>query len=562
VWKSTSGRWVQEIEEGDDLLNGKIVPARVSPRELALIVGQLISSVVLYVASQFGIFSLYVLSGILLAGLVVCTVGYSTRSSTRLFTIVLCFFVFRYIPIVKYGQPLFDDAWSDLRTAKFFADANMITVVPQMPNPALSEYSDWPPLHLLSIAISRVLGLQLPDVFTYFGPIVAFPSLIFVYLLARDLFGDSRKAAFSALVISTFSIPLFWQLQMVRQNMGISIFCGGLYTYVKFRRSRSLSALAISLVLFCFLPLVHHLTALVAIATLSLAFLLEGTRSKDRLSSGFLLLVASTTLLAWTTVQAQVVIPAMFGRLLGLISPERGDIAFIQQRLINHFDTYDLLTIVRMSCLACASLLGLVTIARRKSRFRGLLIAFFIASAIPLSVALFNHVVDERFALLLTLPVALLVGGTRPRQKWLLGLVLVLIVLPTPFKLYETFNAAPTYVFDANSSVNFGYGEFSKFRNTDAIMLARWNGRVNSNMVIVTDGYDIQILQQYYDPTMLYYLDTYDTGRITLTFFNPDYIAGRYTHSDLVNIDRVLSRGDLIYNDGAQVGYHVEQTTS
>jgi len=522
-----------------------------------LAIGQIISALLLYVGSQYGIFPLYFVAGIMLSTLLIIAVGYCSRNSLSFFAVVFSFFVFRYLPILKFSQPLFDDPWSDLRTATFFADAGRFFEIPQMPNHALTEYSRWPPLHLLSITISRVLGTTLFDVFTYFGPLLAFPSLLFIYLLARQLFSDAKKAALSALVISVFAITVFWQIQVVRQNLAISMFCGGIYAYVKSRQSKTLSPLLASLLFFSILPFVHHLTSLAALATLIFAFIVERAYWRDKVSSAFVLYVASITVWVWVAFQGDFIISPLFYRALALIyGPRGGDLQFIQSRMLLHFDLYDLLNILRILCLALVAVLGLFHIVKRKPRFGGIVAALFVTNAVPLCLALFYRVIDQRFALLLTLPTAVLAGYMRPGRRLVLALLLVLLVIPAPFKLYETFDAAPTYVFDSSAGINYGYGEFSKYRTDGAIALAQWSGK-NNNMPVATDGYDIQVLQQYYNPALIYYLELYRIEDGTVIIFNRYYVAGRYGDEFLTGLRPIISRAAFVYNDGTQVVYYV-----
>jgi len=536
-----------------------------------LLAGLALAGMPLFIGSQFGSLDLYLLGAILFVALAIFILVCCSDGFYRIFTVVLSFFLFRYIAILKYAQPLFDDPWSDLRTATFFADANRVVPLPEMSNARLMLYSRWPLSHLLAVTISRVAGVRLLDIYTYFGPIIAFPSVLLVFLIARDLFRDTGKAAISALILSVFSIPLFWQMQVGRQNLGITILCVGLYAYVKARRSRSRGALMLAVISFAILPLVHHLTALAALATVTFAFALDRIYWKSDRSPRFLLFVWVITLLAWTVFQEGILIPALFYRSLALVFGlgEGGKFMSIQSRLRMHFDLYDLLAVVRVLCLMCAASLGLFLIIKRKMEFGALLGALFLANGVLLLLSFVSAEVDERFALLLTLPTALLVACTWPKKRWLVVLLLTIIIVPTPFKLYETFYAAPVYVYDMHASVEFRYGEFGKFRGEDILIIAQWNAKYTPKLPLLTDDYNGEVVQQYYDPALIYFIASTDRHRVSyhpqdhlFVFFNRDYAAGRYGSVVLADLERTISNTDLVYNDGSQVGYYVVRHSS
>lgn len=531
-----------------------------------LVAGLALAGMPLYLGSQFGVLGLYLLGAILFVGLVILVLACCSDGFSRILTVMLSFFLFRYVAILKYAQPLFDDPWSDLRTATFFADANRIIALPEMSNAELTLYSRWPLSHLLAIAISRVAAVRLLDIYTYVGPIIAFPSVLFIFLIARDIFRDERKAAISALVISVFSIPLFWQMQFGRQDLGITILCAGLYAYVRARRSRSPVALLLTFLFFSILPLVHHLSALAALATLTFAFALDRLYWKNDASPRLLISVWAVTLLIWTVLQGGFLIPALYYRSLALIfGPiEGGKLMTIQSRLHMHFDLYDLLAVVRVFCLMCAASLGLLLVIRRKLELGALLTGFFLSNGILLLLSFVSGEVDERFALLLTLPTALLVAYTWPRKRWMTFLLLMIIVAPAPFKLYETFNATPVYVYDERASVVFSYGEFSKFRGEDTFIMAQWNAKHNPKLPVLTDEYNGQVSQQYYDPTLIYFIGSANTQIVSyhpedqlFVFINREYTAGRYGSAVLADLDQTIFQTDLVYNDGSQVGYYV-----
>jgi len=145
-----------------------------------------------------------------------------------------------------------------------------------------------------------------------------------------------------------------------------------------------------------------------------------------------------------------------------------------------------------------------------------------------------------------------------------LAMALIILILPTPFKLFETFNAAPSYVFDARSSVDFSFGEFSKYRGSDTFALAQWNAEFNIHRKVLVDRYNGEILQQYYDPALIYLIAPYALDEVVyhpkvnlLVFFNRYYAAGRYVGPVVDDLQQLISHADMIYNDGSQLGYFV-----
>ncbi len=214
--------------------------------------------------------------------------------------------------------------------------------------------------------------------------------------------------------------------------------------------------------------------------------------------------------------------------------------------------------------LGAAAVFGLVISFKRKSRLGWVLAGLFFSNAIPLFLAMFiSRNVDERFGLLLTLPTAVLFASVLPSRRRLITVILVLLLIATPFKLYETFNATPTYVYDGGASVHFEYGEFSKFRTYDAFQLAAWNAKVNVNNVL-TENYEGQLLQQFYDPALIYYIGAHDPNRVSyhptsdiLILYHRYYTTGRFGEAVLADLNQLTSKGQLIYNDGTQFGYFV-----
>jgi hypothetical protein len=314
--------------------------------------------------------------------------------------------------------------------------------------------------------------------------------------------------------------------------------------------------LIISLLLFSVLPLIHHLTSLAALATLALAFVIEKIYRKNNISASLVIYFVSITLLTWAvTSQGEFIFPELYFRTLALLFGYGvGRYVTIEARLLTHLDFFAYLTFLRLLLLAGGAFLGVFYAIKRRLHFAELLIAFFIGNGILLSLSLLRATIDERFALLLVLPTSLLMAFIRPKKTWLLALFLVLLVLPAPFTLYETFDATPTYVYQADSTVNYRYFSFTQFRGEDAFALAQWNAKFDRNAVL-TDTYNLQIMQQYSDPSVLYPV-TLPLPPIQRFFFNRYYIIEGQRKPELVILARFAIRGNVIYNDGAQFGYY------
>jgi len=483
--------------------------------ELELSVGQVIFGVLLYLGSLYGNTTLYIVSAVLYAILVILAVVNGSRTSS-VFTVVFSFLIFRYLPIVKYGQPLFGDPWSELRTAQFSADAGHVVALQAYPNPLLAVYGEWPLVHVLAVMLSNILAISLWDVFSYLAPIIAFPSLLAVFLLAREFFGDYRKAVLAGLIFSTFSLTQFWQVQMGRQNLSITLFCVAFYIYLKARQLNKNNWLFLATIVFISLTLTHSLTAFSTVVIFLFAFVFERFYWKNKASFYFPLFVVSLNLTSWVFFNQEFIILGLFERAISLFTSFGGGrVEFIQRKFLIHFDVFDFVSILRVLYLAGGSLYVILRVLGKRARFGWLLAGLFLGNGIPLSLAFFYQAIDERFSVLLTVPAALLCSDLRPNRKLWLGLILVLIVLPSPFKLYETFNVAPTYMYVSSASLKSTYAEFPKFHSSSSIFLARWATAYGGNMSVLADEYSGEAFQFYYDPMNVYFLGAHDRSKVS-----------------------------------------------
>lgn len=258
----------------------------------------------------------------------------------------------RYIPIAKLNQPLYEDPVYDMTAAIQFQKSGIVGVLPYAAVPNLRDYSGFPLVHILTISISAATGLSLFDVFTYFPPLLDLVSLLFVYLLAKHVFGNYKIAALSGLVYATFSLNMLWLgTQIIRQSMAYPLALMAIYFLIKGGKLDK-RMLALSLFSFGVLPIAHHLTAIEIFYILGFTIVLaalskygreitfpfwkkkggkpEGQTRNDRflIPVTLWLFLGASTFLYWTTYARDIILPLFTARfftiLRSVVSPWRG----------------------------------------------------------------------------------------------------------------------------------------------------------------------------------------------------------------------------------------------
>jgi len=465
-----------------------------------------------------------------------------SSGKTLFILVVVVFLALRYVPILKYNQPLYEDPVVDLAVATEFEKTGTASVLSDAPVNYLRMYSGWPFIHLMMLAVHYTTGLSLFSVSTYFPPLLDLSSLLFVYLLANHFFKSQKIAALSGLLYATFSINMFWVgTQMIRQNIAFSLALMAVYLYLKGKGNKKMAAL--SLLVFGILPIAHHLTAMemfyILSATLLLNILLnywgqifatilqkarriKSQKPRTSISSPFTLVslffIGASMFMYWTTYAREIILPLFVGRsftiLLGVFSMRSsGDLPQYMKSVELNLDTFAILTYVRALFLVAMTIWGIVALSKEQNRYRSLLYGFLLAPLPLLLIDTFiERATDWRHALFFLIPVFLLAAKSMSHfdkgkftKKAILGLCLLIVVLPAPFKLFRTLDPAPTYIYDRNSQFNFDLELRSIIVSRDEKVMAATSFMADSaNGNLAADYYVAFGLLLHYDPYKVY----------------------------------------------------------
>jgi hypothetical protein len=185
-------------------------------------------------AALAGNFIFYTVGAAILTAITVYSFLTASSERSLIILLILIFLSLRYIPLIKLSQPLYEDPVFDMATAMEFQKNGTVSVLPADPVGHLSKYSGFPLVHVLTISISAATGISLFDVFTYFPPLLDLASILFVYLLARHVFGNPKTAALSGLLYATFSLNMLWLgTQIIRQSMAYPLALMAIYFFIK-----------------------------------------------------------------------------------------------------------------------------------------------------------------------------------------------------------------------------------------------------------------------------------------------------------------------------------------
>jgi hypothetical protein len=212
----------------------------------------------------------------------------SQRSNSGLiiFQILILFVVLRslYYLATKNSIP-FGDAFWDYAVQKAFVQENQIFLIESAIKPVeagsvsqLTWYSGWPMLHSFGLAFTLITGidpLYLNLILPYVFSIVSFG---FTYLLVENLrsnLGAPREITYLTLLIYTVSPGnIWWQIQFVRQNLGMMLFTIILYLASLLYTLRNPKHFIALVIVSCFLVMTHHFTAFVATLFFGITLLL------------------------------------------------------------------------------------------------------------------------------------------------------------------------------------------------------------------------------------------------------------------------------------------------
>lgn len=515
----------------------------------------------LFSATLAGDFTFYTVGAMILTAVTVYSFVTTSSERSLIILLILISLSLRYIPVIKLNQPMYEDPVYDLAAAMEFQKNGAVSVLPYAAVPNLRDYSGFPLIHVLTISISAATGLSLFHVFTYFPPLLDLTSILFVYLLARHVFGNSRIAALSGLIYATFSLNMLWLgTQIIRQSMAYPLALMAFYLFIKGGKTDR-KMLALSLFSFGVLPIAHHLTAMEIFYILGFIILLatfskygknirfpfwkkggklESQTREDRFLFPVTLwfFFGASMFLHWTTYARDIILPLFTARSFTVLRSvvnmkEAGGLPQYVGKVTVSMNIIDILSFVRLLFLLVASISGFLILMKKKNRYRLLLYGLFLAPLPLLFIDFFiQHLADYRHALFLLIPVFLLTANVMHRfeknksyKKIIFAICLLIIIVPGPFKLFATFDPAPTYLYDKNTPYSFDSPQQRTYINDFVLSGASYIAQ-HANVNLIADYYTTFGLIFYYDPYKVLPL-----GRVIITR------AQSTTPQDIVIID-------------------------
>lgn len=235
---------------------------------------------------------------IIITSIIIIKIIFNYQSKYILISLFIIYFLIRNIYNLNMNYQIipFGDANWDYGLLKTFTNKNYIELI-QEPR-ILSLYSGWPIIHIISMILFLISGLSEFYITFILSSIFGFTTLIFVYVIYKKIiknFNSDTSIIYLGLLIYIVSPEsIFWQMQFVRQNLGILIMTIILYLILKyFKNPHSLKNNLLILFFSIISVMVHsvssvviflYLTLLVIINTLNRKILSKITKKKSLLS--------------------------------------------------------------------------------------------------------------------------------------------------------------------------------------------------------------------------------------------------------------------------------------
>jgi len=556
----------------------------------------------IFFATLAGSFIVYVVGVVILSAVTVYSFVSKSSERNLIILLIAISLSLRYVPIIKFNQPLFEDPVFDLATATEFLKNGRISVLPNAPvNDNVRIYSGFPLVHMLAISISSITGLSLFDVFTYFPPLIDLANLLLVYLLAKHVFGNSKIAALSGLIYATFSLNMLWLgIQMITQSMVYPLALMAIYLFIKGGKTDK-KMLALSLFSFGVLPIAHHLTPMEIFYIIGFTLVLasfskywknihfplwkrgrkpESQPRENRFSFpvALWLFLGASMFLYWITYAHDIILRIFSGRVLTILFSifnlkTAGGLTLYATSITRSTNIFNMLSYSRILFLAVASIIGLVLLMRGTNRYKLFFYGFFLAPLPLIFVTTFvERLTDMRHALFLLIPVFLLTASVMYRfdknksyKKIIFAICLLIIIVPGPFMLFATFDPAPRYMYDKN--VPFRFDLLRKrgvYRTEEVLSASSFLSNHVSNIDVISDYYATFGLCFYFDPyrvvpfgrvitTKAQGITSQDVVAIDMIVYNaiyrPSYLSYNLTRF-VEDIDSLPSTANSIYDNG------------
>jgi hypothetical protein len=456
--------------------------------KIFLFVTFIVNYLLLYIAIVMGEYVFYVLFTITLVTLILYS--FSSLSNNGLLLVLIAFFLYlRYIPIIKYNQPLYADSLGDLAVTRMLEEKGEIVLLEKSAVHNAQRYSGWPLLHIFALVTSKITGLSLFSIFTYYPPLIATSNFLFIYLISSTIFQNWRVGALTCLISATFAEKIFWETQMVRQNMAFSLAIMIIYLYIKNQVNKEMNYEFLLFIVLGLLPLAHHLTAIeifiifsvtefatIIINLVKTKFIFNLNISKTLFPKPFRLtflsLMCTLILSFWNAYPRDVIFPLILGRSYRILTTifQGKTSGMLTERLVMTkatLDIFGILSYAKLLFLGVMTVLGIVLLTKSKNSFKLLISSFLLA---PFSLYLITYLLqkgtEERHALFLIVPISILSSKSIIgfKKKWLLLMCVLLITFPSLFKIYTgAWKPTPTYLYDKSTSFNFFLDQKPRF---------------------------------------------------------------------------------------------------
>lgn len=187
--------------------------------------------------------------------------------------------------------PFWDGNWDFAVIKTFIEDGRIFlissasppvsTLAGYRPATILSIYSGWPLLHSLIFSLSQVSGIDAFQLSLMLPLLISVVSFLFVYLVIEEIrisLGlNVIVTNFALLIYATSAEALFWQMQFVRQNLGLMLFYISIYMFYLSITKITYSRKYLMLTMFFAMSLViaHHFTSFIMVSFFLLFFAIQ-----------------------------------------------------------------------------------------------------------------------------------------------------------------------------------------------------------------------------------------------------------------------------------------------
>jgi len=421
-----------------------------------------------------------------MVGFVICFLGLllglklassSKATGIQITVLVLIFLSLRYLSPLKYGELLGEDPRNVLALCNLYLAQGRVFPVSEIALAPIPQYSQFPGISYLLIYLHEITGVALSNLCIFLPPLLSAICVPTFYALTQRLF-PGQNSALSAylcvLFVAVLPFFIYWHMLAIPQQLALVIVPLLVLALRLEEKAKDFSsrfgAIIIGVILAVGLAISHHLTTFVVAVCLlasSVATYFLGKRRLCGLTVTLtlvLLIAAAVTLLSmrpgenvmWGTF-IEHLIKAIRGmaELSGVVTT-----SYWQQSLFSgHSVPLFASEVIRILIIVCGAILALLVLFRTKSRSHTIfaLIAVLLGSTFLLIYGLFfsTSVYPARMLVYAFIPATILAGYglsrlTRLRRGTVLLLIMVILVLvPTPFKLFRFVgDPPPDYVYN------------------------------------------------------------------------------------------------------------------